>query len=706
MKNLAVIFLTLLMLLTSGVQNRVYAMKHTDEVMANIRHHLSTINEPADSLPPLLNLFDLEQAVGLRKNYDSLAVVIYDVALRAGNSTVALEMLRHQANSVNTKGLNLKKLLKETERFEGHADKKATETFILMRLNRYYTYLTDADSTQTQFQEQLREITVAPPKDIYDNIVKLHAVCMHLSKEKSRELLPKYFGRLETLVDSVHDRTHALASTVYLHSALAYSDADVTDRALESDRKLLELMDTMDMQYEAAGRPFREYGNAKYMAYRRMLRNWRDLSSSELENLYAKANEAAANAPQAQIADRLNPLVDIYYNMGKKNYSEAKPLLEKALARADNNSRRTELLRDMMIVAKATDDTETYMNIADEYVQHLHTILNNRLQERYKELQVAYDINQFKSEITSLKNEKKNTQIGFQRTIIWISLSALLVLLILLFFLIRQYSHSRKLAQNLAQINKALVKESESLRKSKAEIIEMRDEAQKANQFKTTFMRNLGREISVPLNSIVEHSRLIVDCIDSTNKPYLTQYAEMIQFNGDYITTVVNDVLHLAQLDSDSLSLSRSLVDIRKIAELVIDTVTPEIKEDVKLVFDPDSVNPIIYTDPRRVQQILMNVVSNAAKFTASGTVTLQCNFVNQGKMVAISVTDTGVGIDPKYKDVIFDRFVKIDDNTPGAGLGLPLARMLARLLGGDLTFDSNYRKGARFVLTIPNTTK
>ena len=101
-----------------------------------------------------------------------------------------------------------------------------------------------------------------------------------------------------------------------------------------------------------------------------------------------------------------------------------------------------------------------------------------------------------------------------------------------------------------------------------------------------------------------------------------------------------------------------------------------------------------------------MNVMSNAVKFTSSGTITLQCNFVNQGKTIAISVTDTGIGIDPKYRDQIFERFVKLNPNSTGAGLGLPIARMLARLLGGDLSLDTNYNKGARFVFTIPYTTK
>ena len=681
---------------------------HKDDLIRNINRHLTTLNESSDSLPPLLNLFDIEQAYGKRATYDSLARVIYGVSVRSGKSSTALEMLRHITNSASCTPVQMRNALKETKRFQGHQDHKATEAFIKMRLNRYYANNVNPDSTQAQFQRLLKQLTVNPSTDIYENIVMLHAVCMYLSNEHSRELLPKYFDKLYNLVDSVDDRTLSLKSTVLLQSSLAYSapEAALYNLSIAADRKLVALMDTMDKQYEAAGRPFRDYGNSKFMAYRRMLSNWRDLSPFELESIYKKVQDILETAPVAKEVNDSNPLTDIFYLMGTGNYATAKPLIEKALLRNDNQNRHSELVRDMMLAAKETGDKDTYMRLSEEYIDDMNKLMQTRLQERYKELQAAYDINSYKSEISTLMSEKKSSHSNFQRIVIAISIGALLVLLILLFFLVRQYAHTRKLSANLADSNKALVKESETLRASKDEITKMRDEAQQANQFKTSFLRNLGREISVPLNSIVEHSRLIADCADAANKPYLATYAEMIQFNGDYITTILNDVLHLAQLDANSLDTARTLVDLRKIAELVCETISTHLNTDVKIRFDEDSVNPLTYTDPRRVQQILMNVMSNAVKFTSSGTITLQCNFVNQGKTIAISVTDTGIGIDPKYRDQIFERFVKLNPNSTGAGLGLPIARMLARLLGGDLSLDTNYNKGARFVFTIPYTTK
>lgn len=145
--------------------------------------------------------------------------------------------------------------------------------------------------------------------------------------------------------------------------------------------------------------------------------------------------------------------------------------------------------------------------------------------------------------------------------------------------------------------------------------------------------------------------------------------------------------------------------------QISADTVRPELAEGVTLSIDSNSLHPSVFTDPRRVQQILINLLENAARFTAKGSITMSCALVSERKFVAIAVTDTGIGIDPKYGEKIFERFVKLseshdDKNHKSPGLGLPIARMMARLLGGDLVLDTTYTSGARFVLTIPNKIK
>ena len=109
-----------------------------------------------------------------------------------------------------------------------------------------------------------------------------------------------------------------------------------------------------------------------------------------------------------------------------------------------------------------------------------------------------------------------------------------------------------------------------------------------------------------------------------------------------------------------------------------------------------------LFTDPQRVHQILLNLLTNAAKFTPKGSITLAYSVDSEKETVTFSVTDTGIGIKADKKDLIFERFVKLDKETQGAGLGLTISRLLARILGGDVILDTTYTKGARFLLILP----
>ena len=113
-----------------------------------------------------------------------------------------------------------------------------------------------------------------------------------------------------------------------------------------------------------------------------------------------------------------------------------------------------------------------------------------------------------------------------------------------------------------------------------------------------------------------------------------------------------------------------------------------------------DDVN--IYTDPHRVEQVLLNLLTNAAKFTEKGTITLSYEFSSDRENLIFTVTDTGIGIPRGKEEIIFTRFEKLNSTTQGNGLGLYISRLLAGLLKGSLRLDPDYRQGARFIFTIP----
>ncbi|MDE6556096.1 MAG: HAMP domain-containing histidine kinase, partial [Duncaniella sp.] len=229
------------------------------------------------------------------------------------------------------------------------------------------------------------------------------------------------------------------------------------------------------------------------------------------------------------------------------------------------------------------------------------------------------------------------------------------------------------------------------------------DSAVKANALKSDFIKNLSYEIRIPLQAINEYSRLIADCADPGTKEYLRNFTDLIEHNSELLTTIINDVIHLSELESDTMNVQRQLVSLRVLCRTVVETLRSRVKNpDLKIRLASNLPDIQINSDQSRVQQILLNLLINAVKFTPKGTITLGYKVDEDKNEVNFYVEDTGIGINPENKEKIFERFVKLDSNTQGAGLGLTISRMLARLLGGDLSLDTSYLGGARFVLSLP----
>ncbi len=213
----------------------------------------------------------------------------------------------------------------------------------------------------------------------------------------------------------------------------------------------------------------------------------------------------------------------------------------------------------------------------------------------------------------------------------------------------------------------------------------------------------MGHEIRNPLETIVEYSRLVADCADPDKREYIKRFADIITINTDLLLMLVNDVLDLPSLESAKFSVHIMKSSVQKICNVAIDNVRRHIKPGINLVFvnagQPDT---IIVTDPYRVEQVLLNLLMNAGKFTEEGTITLEYTISSMHDKMTFTVTDTGIGIPQGKEDVIFSRFWQLDSATPGTGLGLYISRLLANMLGGTLVLDNDYRTGAKFIFTIP----
>lgn len=303
-----------------------------------------------------------------------------------------------------------------------------------------------------------------------------------------------------------------------------------------------------------------------------------------------------------------------------------------------------------------------------------------------------------------LQMAQKESQASLQKHIIIVSSVVLVILVVLVVVLFRLYRRNKRMAVDLISTNERLMSESENLKRSRAESIRARDLAQKANNLKSDFIKNMSYEVKTPLQAINEYAHLIADCASGEGKKHLEQYANLLDLNSELLSTIVNDVLKLSEIESSPMSIQAQVVNARALCEATLKSVARRVHPGVTLKMDDSRGRVDLFTDPLRVQQILNNLLTNAAKFTSSGSIELSYALVEDETKVQFSVTDTGIGINPDNREKIFERFVKLDRDTQGAGLGLTISRLIAGQLGGTLTLDTAYTGGARFVLVIPKS--
>ncbi len=226
-----------------------------------------------------------------------------------------------------------------------------------------------------------------------------------------------------------------------------------------------------------------------------------------------------------------------------------------------------------------------------------------------------------------------------------------------------------------------------------------------ANELKGKFLRHVSHEFRTPLNSIVALTGLLARGTDGDLTPEQEKQVAYIRQAAMDLTEMVNDLLDLAKVESGKTELHIAPIELSRLLGALRGMMRPIFTNDaVALIIEEPSEPFTFFSDESKIGQVLRNLVSNALKFTERGEVRVHSEII--GGRLAISVTDTGIGIGPEHQERIFQEFAQIpgvlQSRVKGTGLGLPLSRKLAELLGGDLTVESTPGMGSRFTLRLP----
>jgi len=264
------------------------------------------------------------------------------------------------------------------------------------------------------------------------------------------------------------------------------------------------------------------------------------------------------------------------------------------------------------------------------------------------------------------------------------------------------------LEQRVDARTRALKTEMQDREKAQEELFMAKEAAEQANVAKSVFLANMSHELRTPLNAIIGYSEMLQEDTDQLGQPQLTADLERIHSSGKHLLTLINDVLDLSKIEAGKMEVYPEVFDVMEIVQEVTDTIRPLSAQNgnsLEVHCDPQ---PEITADRTKLRQILLNLLSNATKFTEGGSIVLDVFTQpdDDDGRICFRVSDTGIGVSQEQLPQLFSAFSQVDSSKTrskgGTGLGLAISRRYCRMMGGDILVSSEPGRGSTFTIFLP----
>lgn len=533
------------------------------------------------------------------------------------------------------------------EKGDLHLYYKGYENDILhdINFNHFYRAMKKAKSMQDDMFER---------KCTKEYFRATYLIGMIYSMKGNLKLAKRYF---EKAIDEVDRSVPTNLISIYIDLANIEMDEEPAN-ALKHLNAAISIIRTADLKYEYSD----AIGFKTIIAF--VMRNWQMLDECYKEYLQLEK-------------DYPKDFSRTYYNYVMISKLTRNGQYDEAMAYTNKLTNATDRFRFQLDICKVIGDSAKIVLALERYQQAKdsvnNVIMSEELMETAQDLDIAKE--QHKNEVAKLK----------ERAYLLIICLSLITIVILACFVRSRRISLRKMKIKNKQLEIA------------------RDKAQESERMKTNFLNNMNHEIRTPLNIISGFAQIVSSPNFAASPEERQEISNRIQKSSSNITRIIEELLDISNKESvryitkeDNISCNELIRETINVFEKPAHC-TSEIlvKTDLRDSF-------MIKTNKEEVQKALECLLNNACKFTENGTITVRSSHNKATQQVEISVTDNGKGIPEEDREKIFNHFYKIDNYKDGIGLGLPLARRIARQLGGDVTLDTNYTEGARFIISLP----
>ncbi|MDE5876537.1 MAG: hypothetical protein K2H47_03465 [Muribaculaceae bacterium] len=439
--KLFLILLTVVCSLTTTVRAQINAGALIEDLGKKLAH----TDNAKDSLKLLYDIYDLSE----RRNQSDYGWKILELNRRLDNVEAQADMLCQLSVIYLRNDSILRHLYNLAGQLPEGDQRSATQLFVsLQRTTGRVSFLNEEDRMQRIrkiLMTQEAQQNSADEPSLYEQIQQLYSLVLYMGTTTRGSLYEEYLDKLSKMIDELPEEIYQLRNMFYTSSANFYTNNDMHDKAIEADRKLLNVIESLQKEYKDMGRDYRNYETFLYICYRRMLNNYEALDPEEVDHLRSEALKLVHKNKDIKADYDKSRRIDIYYNMAKKNYPQAVTLINEWLkTNHDKPLVRRQMLGLLKEAAEATGDHASLLSALKEYNGLLEEYNNQQSAEAYREMQIRYDVSELKARAAEAEIAVRDAKISFDQKIILISLSASFVLIVVLLMLARRYGDMKR----------------------------------------------------------------------------------------------------------------------------------------------------------------------------------------------------------------------------------------------------------------------